>query len=434
MAFSSFLRISVIYLLMTIVCPGTFLAQETYDNCGNALQLCPNTSYSLNNIAATATVCPNCEDDLTFCLTSANSIWLTFTTNSTGGDVQLDFTNLVFSNNAGQDQELNATMLEATVPCDAASYTSVGNCATNQGGPFSLNANGLPASTTYYVIVSGDNAGAGITSPAECAFDVNISGTAINRPAPFVVLGSSTNNACQDEAVTLSAAVSNCTDTSTYLWYVNGTLAAETIDAQWVTSELQDGDVIQVDVSCFQDCPVTVNNAIGPITVFSFPVDAGPDQQIKPGSSVQLNGFTSAPQYTWSPNIELSNTNTLTPYASPHQTTVYTLAATMNGCTLYDQVTVIVDNALTIPTTFSPNNDGSNDVWEIEGIEQFPDNQLKIYDRWGQIIYQASGYNYQKAWDGRHNGRPLSEGVYFYTLDLRDADDQHLKGSITLVR
>jgi hypothetical protein len=65
--------------------------QANYDNCANAFQLCPDVSETLNNLNATSTVCPNCEDDFSFCFTGENTIWMTFSTNQFGGDVIIDF-------------------------------------------------------------------------------------------------------------------------------------------------------------------------------------------------------------------------------------------------------------------------------------------------------------------------------------------------------
>ena len=413
--------------------PFFSLGQENYNNCNEAFSLCPNKINSVNNIGANVTFCPDCEDDLSFCFTPANSIWLTFETNTLGGDVQIDFTNLVFETNPGQDIEMNAIVLEALIPCDAASFSPVSNCATNQGGNFSLLAPALTANTVYYVIVSGDNAGAGISSPAESTFDVSLSGPGIDRPAPTFDIGGNTS-VCQGEVITFFAGLSNCTDTSSFNWYVNDTLRAITEESYWSTSEIEDGDIISAQVSCFSDCPDTLNSSFGPITVISFPIDAGEDQIISLGESTVLNGSTNGTDISWSPNIALTDPNVLNPIASPLSTTIYTLQATQNGCTLYDQMTVIIDNNLVIPTTFSPNDDGNNDVWEIEGIENFPNNQVKIYDRWGQIVYQNTGYNYLKAWNGRRGNKEMPEGVYFYSINLRDSESENLRGSITLIR
>ena len=97
-------------------------------------------------------------------------------------------------------------------------------------------------------------------------------------------------------------------------------------------------------------------------------------------------------------------------------------------------MTVFVSDNLEIPGSFSPNGDGHNDKWVIEGIGFYPDAQVVIYDRWGQKIAEIAGYSLIKAWDGTNKGKPVSDGVYFYSLDLRQNNDtKPLKGSITVI-
>jgi gliding motility-associated-like protein len=357
-----------------------------------------------------------------------------FTTNDTGGDVQVDFSNLVFEANPGQDTELQATIIEMAVQCDASTYTQIGNCQSNETGNFSLNAVGLNATSVYYVVIDGDNNGVGITSPAESTFDITISGTGVDRPVPSVNLAQSSANICLNELVTFIAEPVDCPDGGNYYWFLNGVLESVTLDSIFITSSLQTGDVISVSRSCYLDCPDTVTNSSVPMTVFTFPIDAGADATILSGESTILNGSTTAPIYVWSPSFYLSSTNNLNAAAVPNETITYTLEATQNGCTLFDYVTITVTNGLNVPNTFSPNGDDNNDTWLIEGIERFPNNLVQIFDRWGQKIYQANGYSELKAWDGRTSTGNVAEGVYYYVIDLRDQNEYPLHGNINVIR
>lgn len=71
---------------------------------------------------------------------------------------------------------------------------------------------------------------------------------------------------------------------------------------------------------------------------------------------------------------------------------------------------------------FSPNGDGQNDFWLINGIEAFPDNFIQVFNRWGILVYEASGYdNDQQAWDGAvRNTRTTEESIYFYIINAAD--------------
>lgn len=425
----------VIVLLIVFLKVSSVASQELYNNCNNALSLCPNQTYSVNNIDANKTFCPGCEDDFTFCFSASNTIWLTFTTNSAGGNVQIDFSNLIFETNPGQGNQLQATLLSAAVPCNAASYAAVGNCINNASGNFSLNAAGLTASTTYYIVVSGLSTGAGIAQAAECTFDISVTGAAVDRPIPNVAIVFSSTDVCLNQLVTCTATLQDCPDSTDFQWYVNGVLTAQTTLPIYQTTGLADGDVVEVRTTCFLICTELVSNTTAPINVYSFPIDAGSSILINSGETTQLNGTTSAPIYSWSPSFNVSNPTILNPFVTPNETTTYTLTAEENGCTLSDQVTIFIQESLLFPTTFSPNDDGANDKWEIGAIDLYPDCFVRIFNRWGQEIYQSTGYSKAKAWDGtNNNGAPLAEGVYFYVVDLRDEEKQQFKGSITLIR
>ena len=425
-------QFGVIFLLTTLL--GHFsTAQEAYNSCNSALEICPNVPFTVNNIGANKTFCPSCEDDFNFCFSTENTIWLTFTTNAVGGNVQLDISNITFSMNPGQDQELNATLIEAAIPCNSASYTQVGNCVSNASIPISLVATLLP-STTYYVVISGDNNGAGVTSAAEATMDVVVTGQGVNRAQSQLVISPANVSMCRDDQITFTAYLSNCPDSTEFLWYINGDLVATTLEPFFSTSGLQDGDKIYASTTCYSICPISVIDSTSSISVYSFPLDAGVDQLIPYQGSTILSGATTTLDFYWEPGFYLSNTNVLNPVATPETTTTFTLTATENNCTQKDYVTISVESPLTIPNTFSPNGDGENDTWRILGIEKFPDCQLEIFDRWGQSIYQATGYGNEKAWDGTVRSGKVNEGVYFYVLDLRDPENQRLKGSVTLIR
>ena len=83
-----------------------------------------------------------------------------------------------------------------------------------------------------------------------------------------------------------------------------------------------------------------------------------------------------------------------------------------------------------IPNVFSPNNDGKNDFFRIEGIEGFPGSVLLVYNRWGNLIFQD--LNYGGSWDGRVGGDPVSDGTYYYVFQRSDGQNFH--GAVTIVR
>jgi gliding motility-associated-like protein len=426
------MRLLVIFLL-TVFLSQISVAQSDYNVCSQALELCPNVTVSVTNIGANKTVCPGCEDDFNFCFTANNTIWFKFTTNTVGGTVQIDFTNLVFQPGFEVGNALQASMFSASLPCDPASYVPVGNCVSSGSAPFTLTAT-LNPSTTYYLVVSGESPAPGLTTPAECTFDLTLSGVGVDRAASSISITTNDTNICPNEVLIATASLNACPDSGTYQWYINGELVAVTTDSIFQTSTLVDGDVLSVQNTCYAQCPVPVTSSAVDISVYALTVNAGPDITIQPGESIQLNGSSSSATFLWSPSFGVSDTNSLTPFVSPEMTTVYALTATENGCTLQDQVVISVASPLFFPNTFSPDNDGTNDTWEIIGINVYTDCFVKIFDRWGQEVFQSVGYSSGKEWDGTHKGNPLNEGVYFYIIELRNAEEQVFNGSITLVR
>jgi gliding motility-associated-like protein len=88
------------------------------------------------------------------------------------------------------------------------------------------------------------------------------------------------------------------------------------------------------------------------------------------------------------------------------------------------------------PNLFSPNDDGRSDVFEIDGLVDFPNFKLEIFDRWGSELYTYSNNASLSPiwWDGTHNGKPVIEGVYFYSLDYNDGITKPKTGFIQLIR
>ena len=86
--------------------------------------------------------------------------------------------------------------------------------------------------------------------------------------------------------------------------------------------------------------------------------------------------------------------------------------------------------AITIPNTFTPNNDGINDTWKIAGIENDTTILIDIFNRYGLLVYHSNGY--YKPWDGYYDGKRLPTGTYFYIISTKN-NDQKLSGSITII-
>lgn len=104
-----------------------------------------------------------------------------------------------------------------------------------------------------------------------------------------------------------------------------------------------------------------------------------------------------------------------------------------NGCDTATVSVFIECTDIVIFTAVSPNADGSNDVFFIAGIEDFPDAELYIFNRWGNQVYNT--VNYKNDWGGTWDGdKDLPDGTYFYFLKLNDDDQRTFRGYLELYR
>ncbi len=83
-----------------------------------------------------------------------------------------------------------------------------------------------------------------------------------------------------------------------------------------------------------------------------------------------------------------------------------------------------------IPNFISPNGDGKNDVWKIRGIEQYPDAEFQIFDRYGKLFANRKASSGGIVWDGKYLGNPVPSGTYWYIITL--SEENKMTGSITV--
>jgi len=105
-----------------------------------------------------------------------------------------------------------------------------------------------------------------------------------------------------------------------------------------------------------------------------------------------------------------------------------------NGCTVSSEwyIGVLNDICFKIPEILTPNNDGYNDQWIIEGLEAYPNVSIEVFDRWGKRVYYSEG-NQGQAFDGTFNGKELPMESYHYVIDLHNGS-QRIIGNLTIIR
>jgi len=176
------------------------------------------------------------------------------------------------------------------------------------------------------------------------------------------------------------------------------------------------------------DSIVTTNLTVNPLPVISIQTN---ENEILSGELIQLD-VTSGYSYLWTPADLVDCDTCQSVESNPTENTTYFVEAFLNGCATSDSITISIKNIdLTIPFGFSPNDDNISDVWFIEGLEQYPDNNVTILNRWGNVVYKAAPYN--NDWTGTYKEEPLPIGTYFFIIDLGDGSET-IKGYIYINR
>lgn len=163
----------------------------------------------------------------------------------------------------------------------------------------------------------------------------------------------------------------------------------------------------------------TINVTANPLPT----ANAGPDHTIITGTTVNIGGSpttsTTGGTINWTPLPGLDNATAANPNANPTVTTTYVVTVTSpQGCTASDSTLVTVLPTIVFPDGISPNGDGANDEWIIDGIEIFPNCVVEVYNRWGELLFQSVGY--KEHWKGTYKGKELPVGTYYYIIDLKD--------------
>jgi gliding motility-associated-like protein len=183
-----------------------------------------------------------------------------------------------------------------------------------------------------------------------------------------------------------------------------------------------------------------------PVTVYPIPiVTAGADKTINVGQSFDIIPHISSDvtSFIWSPSAGIIARNDPGITVKPVQSTEYTIEVkNAGGCRARDRISIYVlcDNSnVFVPNTFSPNGDGVNDIFYPRGSGVFSIKNLRIFNRWGEVVFEKANFNANDAsagWDGTFKGKKLSPDVFVYTLEVVCANNQPLvfKGNVALIR
>jgi trimeric autotransporter adhesin len=325
--------------------------------------------------------------------------------------------------------------------------TIFGNTTICLGGIATLTANTIPLIGNTYVWSTGQTTQAisftaltsGIntyTVKATQGICSNVASFNINVFAlPVVVASANDSIICPGDFVTLTSVAPTAIN---YIWSP-GSMTNATISVS-PSASVTYSVTVQNSNGCSKTATVPiVNSRIG--------INAGKDITICPGNTAQLNtnitGSTNRVNYLWTPGIHLSDSHIKNPYTAPDSTIKLIVKVTnQDGCSNKDTITVFVlfegGCVLHIYSGITPNGDGDNDSWEIDGIRFFPKNNVNIFNRWGTKVWSAAKYdNKDVVWKGLDfHENLLPSGTYYYviSIELKNGTTQTFTKWIELTR
>lgn len=205
------------------------------------------------------------------------------------------------------------------------------------------------------------------------------------------------------------------------------------------------------------DYTLTVTDGEGTVTTETYTVNGLDPPQSNDystcGQSPAILAATgSYSTYKWydvpTGGVSLYSGATYTTDSLDHDQVYYLTGIGTDGCESNPRVAVKTsvlnpatsNTCLIVYTGISPNGDGLNESWEIKGIESYPDNKVKLLDRWGNIVFEKESYNnlVETTWKGKSNkglskGQDLPNGTYYYEIDIKGLN-KPLSGFVILNR
>jgi gliding motility-associated-like protein len=206
-------------------------------------------------------------------------------------------------------------------------------------------------------------------------------------------------------------------------------------------TEITNPTVIGLEVGDYEFVWSVINGSCPPgadtvtVSIKPEPVIVSSDSSyIFASSSIDIDASSDIPvNYSWFNSSFAIIDSGSTINIRPESTETYIVQGiTEFGCVSFDSVYIQVNESLEIPSAFTPDEDGFNDVWNLKELASYPKCEVRIFNRWGHTLFESTGYD--TPWDGTVNGEPLPGGAYFFVIDLKVNELNPLTGSITIIK
>jgi len=299
------------------------------------------------------------------------------------------------------------------------SITSL-SATANVGGVVTLS--GLAAGTYTNVVI---RSAFGCVSPVLGPFVIAYSGA---PPAPVA----EANEPCEGQTLELHSTDAAAGGVFSWSFPDGGGATGATVQRE--DAEMSASGTYTVLYSLL-DCQAVTTL---PVKIVQRPhlVSVTGSQTIGRGASIRLYA-EGADTWHWMPGTWLDNEYGASPLCTPGETVTYTVTGS-NGSGCFDTASVTIkveDMDVYVPTAFTPDGDGHNDIFRVRGISTKRFVQLAVYNRPGQRVF-FNDSDPDMGWDGTEKGKPCDIGTYYYYLVVREEDGTKrvLKGDITLIR
>ncbi len=230
--------------------------------------------------------------------------------------------------------------------------------------------------------------------------------------------------------------------TPPYSFSINGSAASPINSFPYSVSGYAPGSY-QIEIKDSGNCAFQTEATV--IEIDPPVLELGADLTIKPGDSLLIEpiaNFTPT-AVNWDPPAGLSTPDSLITFARPDVSTTYRITATNEaGCETEATFTIFVDRtrSIFIPSAFTPNNDGRNDLLTIFGGDDILNVvSFHVFDRWGGLVFQTDNIsinNQSSGWDGTFKGQLLPAGTYVYFAEVLFSGNERVivEGSVNLIR
>lgn len=277
----------------------------------------------------------------------------------------------------------------------------------------------ITATTKFYVT---------ITNSTGCSAIDSVTITVNTPSTPGITISTTKQSICSNTPAVFTAIAINGGTAPVFQWQKNGITVGSNSNI-YTDTNLSDGDVIKCLLKSSLSCVTNINAESNSIvmTVITAPANIRyPTVSTLIGQPLQLQARNlGGSVYSWVPSNYLSNSAIINPVFISGKEQEYKIHITTNtGCQVIDTQLVKISGkkGIYVPKAFSPNGDGTNDrLYPIlVGITKL--NYFRVFNRWGNLVFETNSSNPAAGWDGKIFGHPQPVETYTWTAEGIDID------------